>query len=136
MDALTPLIASWLADALLALHVGVVLFVVCGLAAILVGAWRRWAWTRSYRFRIAHLLLMAFIAVQAWLGRICPLTLWEQALRRHAGQIAHDGSFVEHWLSRLIFFEASWWIFVAAYTVFAVVVAACWLLLPPRRKWR
>ncbi len=136
MDSFSPGVARWLADAILALHVGIVLFVVLGLVAILIGAWRHWAWTRSYRFRILHLLLMAFIALQAWLGRICPLTVWEQALRRHAGQQAYAESLIEHWLSRLIFFEAPWWIFVAAYTAFAICVIACWFLLPPRRKSR
>ena len=77
---------------------------------------------------------MTFIAVQAWLGRICPLTLWEQALREQAGEQAYAESFIEHWLSRLIFFQAPWWVFVAAYTAFAVTVIACWFLLPPRRK--
>lgn len=136
MDFFPPVIASWLADGILALHVGIVLFVVFGLVAILIGAWRRWRWTRSHAFRVTHLLLMAFIAVQAWLGKICPLTIWEQALRTHAGQQAYAESFIEHWLSRLIFFEAPWWIFVAGYTAFATAVIACWFLLPPRRKSR
>ncbi len=134
MDFLPPVLARQLADAILGLHVGIVLFVVFGLIAILIGGWRRWAWTRNYPFRISHLLLMVFIAAQAWLGQLCPLTIWEQALREHAGQQAYADSFIEHWLSRLIFFQAPWWIFVAAYTAFAALVIACWLVLPPRRK--
>ncbi len=130
----SPANAILLADAILALHVGIVLIVVFGLLAILIGGWQRWAWTRNYAFRISHLLLMAFIAVQAWLGQVCPVTIWEQALREHAGQQAYAESFIEHWLSRLIFFEAPWWVFVAAYTCFAIAVIACWFLLPPRRK--
>lgn len=128
------MLAGWLADALLALHVGIVLFVVLGQVAILLGGWRRWRWVRNFAFRATHLALIVVIAAQAWLGRLCPLTTWEQALRRHARQAAYDESFVAHWLSRLIFFEAPWWVFVAAYTVFAAVVAACWVWLPPRRR--
>ncbi|MEJ7745499.1 MAG: DUF2784 domain-containing protein [Luteimonas sp.] len=134
MNLLPPSIARLLADAILALHVGIVLFVVFGLCAILIGTWRRWVWVRNFAFRVSHLLLMAFIAVQAWLGRICPLTIWEQALREHAGQQAYADSFIEHWLSRLIFFQAPWWIFVAAYTAFAALVIVCWFVLPPRKK--
>jgi len=134
MDLLSPVIARSLADAILALHVGIVLFVVLGLFAILIGGWRRWAWIRNYAFRITHLLLMVFIAAQAWLGQLCPLTVWEQALRRHTGQDVYAESFIEHWLSRLIFFEAPWWTFVAAYTGFAALVVLCWFLLPPDRK--
>jgi len=134
MDLLSPVIARSLADTILTLHVGIVLFVVFGLFAILIGGWRRWAWTRNSAFRLSHLLLMAFIAAQAWLGQICPLTTWEQGLRRHAGQEIYAESFIEHWLSRLIFFQAPWWAFVAAYTVFAALVIGCWFVLPPRRK--
>lgn len=134
MYSLSPVVARWLADALLALHVGIVAFVVLGTACILAGGWRGWAWVRGYPFRIAHLGLMLYIALQAWLGRLCPLTVWEQALRNRAGQATYGESFMQHWLSRLIFFDAPWWLFVAAYTAFAALVVACWWWLPPRRK--
>lgn len=131
MDALSPAVATSLADAVLALHAGIVAFVVLGALAILVGGPRGWRWVRRRPFRIVHLALMAFIAAQAWFDRLCPLTVWEQALRTHAGQDTYSGSFIQYWLSRLIFFEASWWMFVAAYTAFAVLVAVCWWRWPP-----
>ena len=134
MASLPPWLARGLADAVLALHAGVVAFAVLGTIAILVGGWRHWAWVRRRGFRVAHLALVAVIALQAWLGRVCPLTTWEQALRNRAGQATYGESFMEHWLSRLIFFDAPWWIFVAAYTAFAALVAACWWRVPPRPR--
>lgn len=134
MDRLSPALASGLADLVLVLHVAVVLFVVLGQLVILIGGWRRWAWVRHFSLRIAHLILMLVIVLQAWLGRLCPLTVWEQTLRRHGGQASYGVSFVEHWLSRWIFFDAPWWVFVAVYSVFAVLVAATWVWLPPRRN--
>lgn len=131
-----PAVAAWLADALLALHAGMVAFVVLGTLAILVGGPLGWRWVRRFDLRLAHLLLMVFIALQAWLGRLCPLTVWEQALRNRAGQTTYGASFIQHWLSRLIFFEAPWWMFVAAYTAFAALVAACWWRWPPLRRSR
>lgn len=136
MDVFSPALAARLADAILALHVGIVLFVILGQAAILIGAWRHWRWIRNFRFRIAHLALMLFIALQSWLGQLCPLTVWERALRIRAGQTAYAESFIEHWLSRLIFFEAPWWAFVVAYSIFAALVLACWVWVPPRRRPR
>lgn len=136
MDALSPALAAFLADAILALHVGIVAFVVLGQAAILIGAWRRWRWVRNFSFRIAHLALMVFIALQAWLGQLCPLTVWEQALRTRAGQTAYAESFIGHWLSRLIFFQAPWWAFVAAYSAFAALTVMCWFWIRPRSKTR
>ncbi|TDK27473.1 DUF2784 domain-containing protein [Luteimonas aestuarii] len=136
MRLLTPASAGLLADALLALHVGVVAFVVLGTMAILVGGPLRWRWVRGFGFRVSHLVLMVFIALQAWLGRLCPLTVWEQALRNRAGQATYDASFIQHWLSRLIFFDAPWWTFVAAYTLLALLIAACWWRWPPLRRRR
>ena len=133
MAVLSPASAARLADAILTLHAGIVAFVVLGTALILVGGWRRWNWVRGFKWRLAHLLLMVFVMLQAWLGELCPLTVWEQALRRRAGHHAYDESFMAHWLSRLIFFEAPWWAFVAAYTGFAALVLVTWFRVPPRR---
>lgn len=52
--------------------------------------------------------------------------MWEQDLRRAAGQGAHTESFIGHWLSRLLYWDLPWWAFVAAYTGFAVLVAGAW----------
>lgn len=133
MTALAPATAGLLADAVLVLHVAIVAFVLLGLVAIPLGAWRRWHWVRDIRWRAAHVLLMLFIALQAWLGALCPLTVWEQALRRRAGEASFDESFVEHWLARLIFLDAPWWAFVAAYTAVAAGLVLAWFAVPPRR---
>lgn len=131
---LSPATAQCLADAILALHVGVVMFVIFGQVAILIGAWRRWRWVRNVAFRLSHLLLMVFIAAQSWLGQLCPLTIWEMRLREIAGETTYRVSFIEYWLSRLIFFDAPWWVFVAVYTAFAGLILASWRLIPPRRR--
>jgi polyferredoxin len=130
---MNPALAAPLADALLALHVGVVLFVVGLLPLVLVGGARGWVWVRHFRLRLIHVLLMAFIAGQAWLGQLCPLTVWEQNLRRIAGEASYRESFIEHWLSRLLYWEAPWWVFVAAYTGFAVLLGVAWWWVRPRR---
>ena len=125
-----------LADTLLVVHAAIVVFVVGGEILFLVGGRRGWNWVRHFGLRVVHLLLMLYIAFNAWLGELCPLTIWEQELRRMAGQDAYAESFIEHWLSRLLFFEAPWWIFVAAYTAFALLVLATWRWFPPRRVFR
>src|SRR5690606_33569650 len=131
---MTPARAALLADAILALHVGVVAFVVLVAFAIPVGGLLGWRWVRGFALRSTHLALVLVIALQAWLGRLCPLTTWEQALRTRAGQDTYGESFIQYWLSRLIFFDAPWWAFVLAYTLFAVLVAAGWWRWPPRRR--
>lgn len=130
---LSPTTAALLADALLTLHVGIVVFVVGLLPLILVGGALGWRWVRHFGLRLTHLALMVFIAAQAWLGQLCPLTVWEQELRRTAGQGSYGESFIEHWLSRLLYWESPWWVFVAGYTGFAVVVGVAWWGVRPRR---
>jgi hypothetical protein len=134
MPTMSPALAGALADAILVLHVGIVVFVVLGAVTIPIGAWRAWRWVRGFRWRVTHLVLMGVIALQAWLGALCPLTVWEQALRRRAGEAVYRESFIEYWLSRLIFFEAPWWIFVAAYSGFALLVVLLWWVVPPQRR--
>lgn len=133
---MNPARAAVLADAILVAHVGVVLFVVGVALLVPLGAVRGWRWVRHRGLRLLHLAAIAFIATQAWLGELCPLTVWEQDLRRLAGEATHGESFIGHWLGRLLYVEAPWWAFVAAYTLFAAYVAALWRLVPPAPRRR
>jgi len=125
-----------LADLVLLAHLAVVLFAVLGQMLVLIGGPLGWPLVRRTGLRVAHLGLVLFVAVQSWLGAVCPLTSIEQALRRAAGEPVAEASFVEQWVTRLLFYEAPWWVFVAAYTAFAALVAASWWRWPPRRRWR
>jgi hypothetical protein len=126
------LIYQLAADGLLILHALIVAFVVVGLLLIILGLLRNWQWPTRPWFRSLHLLAIVIVALQAWLGVICPLTSWEMALREKAGGIVYAGSFIEYWLHRLIFFEAEPWVFTLAYTLFGLAVLAAWLYYPPR----
>jgi Protein of Unknown function (DUF2784) len=121
-----------LADAVLALHFGIVLFVVGGPLVVVVGNWLHWRWVNQMWFRSVHLLAILVVVIQAWLGELCPLTTLESWLRVQAGSSAYERSFIEHWLQRLIFYEAPFWVFTAAYTAFAVLVGLVWWRYPPR----
>lgn len=72
---MTPATAAHLADALMALHAGVVLFVVGLLPLVLIGGARGWRWVHHRGLRVTHLGLILFIAAQTWLGQLCPLTV-------------------------------------------------------------
>lgn len=122
------------ADAILVLHAAVVAFVVLGQLVIIVGWLRNWQWVRWFWLRLVHLSTIAFVVVQTWLGKLCPLTLWEQQLRAAAGEVAHEKSFVEFWLSKVLFYDLPWWVFIAAYTVFGLLVLVTWWRLPPIRN--
>lgn len=123
-----------LADIVLALHVAIVAFVVGGLALIIAGNWRGWAWVNRRGFRLAHAAAIAVVAAQAWLGVACPLTTLEMWLRTRAGQPSYGGAFIAHWLQALLYFDAPGWAFTLAYTVFGLLVAATWVRFPPAGK--
>jgi hypothetical protein len=123
-----------LADAVLVLHVALVLFVVGGLVLVVVGNLRAWPWVNSPGFRLAHLATIAVVAAQAWLGFVCPLTTLEMWLRARAKAGTYDGSFIEHWLQALLFWQAPPWVFALAYTAFGLAVAAAWWAFPPRQR--
>ena len=123
-----------LADAILILHFGVVLFVVGGLLAVVAGNGLGWGWVNGWWFRLAHLAAIGVVVAQALLGRFCPLTSLESWLRVQAGQPSYTKSFIEHWLQRIIFYDAPFWVFTLVYTLFAVLVVAAWWQFPPTRR--
>jgi len=122
--------STWLADAVLFVHVLFVLFVVGGFALILAGA-RRWGWVHNRAFRIAHLGAIVFVAVETLLGFTCPLTLWEDVLRSTGRE---ERSFIGRWLAWLLYYDLPEWVFAVAYVAFALAVLACWWAIPPRAR--
>jgi hypothetical protein len=122
-----------LADVVLVAHFAIVVFVVGGLVLILVGNRRGWPLVNRWWFRLAHVAAIAVVVAQAWLGVVCPLSTLESGLRARARQTPYDTGFIEHWLTRLLFYEAPAWVFTAAYTVFGLAVVAAWWRYPPGR---
>ncbi|MEA1890712.1 MAG: DUF2784 domain-containing protein [Pseudomonadota bacterium] len=121
-----------LADAILFLHVLLVVFVVFGLVLIYVGKARRWFWVRNPWFRVMHLLVIAMVTIQSWLGVICPLTAIEMALRSRAGDAIYRGSFITHWLETILYLQLPPWVFTVSYTVLGAVVIGSWFWVAPR----
>ena len=85
-----------LADALVALHFAFIAFVIAG--GLLALLHRNWA--------VLHLPALAWGAWTEFTGTVCPLTPWENSLRRHAGDAGYPGGFIEHYVIPLIYPEA------------------------------
>lgn len=120
-----------LADAVLTLHVAVVAFVVLGVVLVLLGNLRGWRWVNYLWFRLAHLAAIAVVVAESWVGVTCPLTTLEMWLRTQAGGRTYVGGFIEHWLQRVLYYDAPAWAFTLGYSLFGLLVAALWWHFPP-----
>jgi len=121
------------ADLVLLVHFAIVLFVVVGLLLVVVGNTLNWPWVNGWCFRTLHLLAIGIVVVESWLGIECPLTTLENWLRLQAGQGNYLGSFIQHWMHGILFYQAPPWVFALAYTVFALAVVAAWWRWPPKQ---
>ncbi|MCH4810344.1 DUF2784 domain-containing protein [Vreelandella neptunia] len=131
-----PSLFLLLADAILILHVLFVAYVVLGLFAVYAGYFLHWPWVRNRVFRVIHLCAIGYVVGQAWLGVVCPLTIWEMALRAEAGTAAYSGSFIQYWLHSLLYFRLPEWVFVVVYTLFGSLVLASWFVVKPNKRAR
>ena len=128
MDAINN---DWIADAVLVVHVAFVAFVVGGLALVWIGAALGWRWVRNFRFRVAHLAAIGFVAFEAVIGIVCPLTAWEYALR---GDSADGPTFIERLIAPVIFYDLPSWAFTAMHVGFALLVALTFWIVPPAAR--
>jgi polyferredoxin len=123
-----------LADLIVALHAGVVLYVVVGQILIIAGWIKDWVWPRNLAFRLTHLGAIAFVVMESWLGIICPLTTLENHFRKLSGNEVYQMSFIGYWLNELLFYNLPEWVFVLVYSLFFLLVVAMFIAYPPRQR--
>jgi Protein of Unknown function (DUF2784) len=124
------------ADGVVVFHATYVLFILVGQLLILLGVLLRWNWIRNFRFRVLHLLAISFVVFESLAGIVCPLTTLEQYLREKAGQASYRGDFIANLVHEYLFYDLEPWIFTTIYSVFGLLVLACFLAAPPRRRGR
>ena len=121
-----------LADIIVTIHFLYVSFIIGGLLSVWVGAFFKWQWIRNFWFRILHLAAIGFVAAESVFGIICPLTEWENNLRRSTGGTYHE-SFIQHWVHKLLFYQAPEIVFTVSYILFTLLVMASLVWIRPRR---
>jgi uncharacterized protein DUF2784 len=82
-----------LADLVLVLHFAFVIFAVFGGALVL----------RYPNMLKVHLLALSWAIVVQWADWVCPLTPLENYLRGLGGGAGYDGSFVEHFVLKILY---------------------------------
>ena len=93
------MIWSLLADALVIIHFGFTTFVI-------FGGFLAWRW-RPIAF--AHLPALAWGCWVEVSHSICPLTPWENQLRRMGGEAGYSEGFLAHYIVRVLYPPALTW---------------------------
>ena len=118
----------WLADAIVVIHLAYLAFIPLG--GLLAWRWPRAIW--------AHLAAVAIGVVSITVGFDCPLTTWEQSLRRRSGQRPYTDGFVDHYLTGRVYPHGYEWavqvIFGACIVVSYVHVVRRACQASPRRS--
>jgi len=123
-----------LADFVSGVHLAIVGFILLGQACVLLGWPLRWNWVRNPWFRFAHLAVMIYVVQNVIRGRLCWLTIWEENLRRQAGQEGSEGSFFGRLLSDILFVQIDHQLLHGMYLAFFAVVLLGFWAVPVR--WR
>lgn len=82
-----------LADLMLVLHLGFILFAILGGLLVLYRRWLAWV----------HIPVVIWAAVVNMTPWLCPLTPWENQLRILAGQEGYTGGFISHYIVPLVY---------------------------------
>lgn len=123
---------GFLADMMVAVHVGYVVYVLVGEVLILAGWWRGWVWVRNFWFRATHLFAIGAVVFEEIAGLRCPLTVWEEWLRTRAGQSVNGETFIGRLLHSILFYNAPPWAFTVSYLMIGAIVLATAFLCRPR----
>ena len=120
--------AGWLADAVLLLHLGFIVFATLGAALL-----PRWPWLVAL-----HAPALAWAVWIEASGGVCPLTPLEVRLRRLAGEQGYEGDFVARYLLPLIYPDALTpplqWTLAAALVAVNAALSLRWLRRRRRRS--
>ncbi|MBO0697757.1 MAG: DUF2784 domain-containing protein [Zavarzinella sp.] len=127
---------GFLADLMVAIHVGYIGYVVVGQLLIWLGWAVGWKWVRNFWFRATHLLAIAIVTFEELTGIRCPLTVWEEHFRELAGQPTTGETFLGRLLHSLIFYDFQPWVFTTIYMTTLAVVVLTLIFCPPRRPFR
>ena len=85
-------------------------------------------------FRTIHVSGIAYVAVLTILKKYCPLTILEYQLRRQYDRgLTYPGSFVIHYIEKIVYPEANFLIFVIPTMIIALFSVLMYLVRPPAK---
>ena len=122
-----------LADTIVILHLGWILFMLAGFILTLRGFFQKCFFDR-WLFRTLHLFGIIYVSLLAILGKYCPLTLWENSLRaKYDPALTYPGSFVVHYAEKLVYPDLNPLIIIIPTFFIAVFIVVIFIIRPPKR---
>ena len=136
-----------LADLVVLIHFAWILFMLWGFFLTICGSisvyvlrrendrWRlffdRWI------FRTIHMGGILYVTIMTVLGKHCPLTIMENGLReQYNPELTYHGSFVVHYIEKIIYPEANFLFFLIPTILIAVFAIVMFIIRPPAKiKW-
>lgn len=130
---MSPTTAVDLSHVVLGVHIVVASFIVGGLVVIPLGKWRGWPFVHIFWWRLTHVGVIIVVALQKVLGKICFLTVWEDALLARAGQDPYHMPAIHSWAERLIYWDLPLWFLTVLYLAVLALALWLWRRVPPAR---
>ena len=85
-------------------------------------------------FRTVHLAGIVYVAILTVMCKYCPLTILENDLRvKYDASLTYPGSFVIHYIEKIVYPEANFLIFVIPTTIIAVFTILMFIIRPPAK---
>lgn len=120
-----------LADIIVVVHAVIAVFIISGFVLIPLGAWFEWRFVRRRWLRFTHLFGILFVALEALFDVACPLTLWEDWLRRDGSP---NAGFIARWVRWALYYDVPLWVFGTFYVAGAAVAVLLWWWVPPQSR--
>ena len=115
------------------IHLAWIIFMIWGFALTIRGFFHPKFFER-WLFRTIHLLGILFVTTLELLGKYCPLTVWENALRSHYNtETDYPGSFIIKQIEQMIYPDVLPLVVIIPTILVAAFTLAVFVLKPPAK---
>jgi hypothetical protein len=121
------------ADIIVVLHFIWIIFMLLGFFLTIYGFfWKEFfEW---WLFRTLHLSGILFVGILTALRRFCPLTILENISRaRYDPEATYPGSFIVHYIERLVYPNVSQFLLRAGTVIVALFTLVIYIIIPPKK---
>lgn len=123
-----------LADAIIVVHFLFILFMLLGFLLTTYALAFRQKFINWWLFRSLHLLGIFYVSSLSILGKYCPLTILENELRlRHEVSSVYSGSFIVHYLEKLIYPDVNPLVIQIPTVFLAIFTIVVFIVKPPEK---